>query len=320
MEPKALENMIVNGDGESPSAIDVRGNMGNALSHLGRYDEAEALLRETLELSVQVDGRLAPNTVIRRSNLGLVLANLERYDEAAEVHQAAIDDGLKVWPQDYRFIEVMRGSLASALRGAGRLDESLVAYREAAAMAERRNGKNNRTYVRRLRGIAAALRDMARYDEAEALVDEGLARAASSSLATRKAARASVPRSTTAQGAPSVRAPASARAALTASARGPSPCTRTVRPVSGAPGGAGAGTRIGRRTRNEGAGMTSKSPSSTKKRSMAKPMTRPRVALPGAPRFPKSPTKAPRCLPWHHETSRWYKIRRYTKRVLPAPP
>ena len=180
VERKALEIMIANGDGESPSAIDVRGNMGNALSHLGRYDEAEALLRETLELSVQVDGRLAPNTVIRRSNLGLVLTNLERYDEAAEVHQAAIDDGLKVWLQDYRFIEVMRGSLASALRGAGRLDESLVAYREAAAMAERRNGKNNRTYIRRLRGIAAALRDMARYDEAEALVDEGLARAASS--------------------------------------------------------------------------------------------------------------------------------------------
>ncbi len=177
IEQRALEIMIANGSGESSNAIDVRGNMANALARLGRYDEAEALHRETLALSERIDGELAPNTVIRMANLCLVLIRLGKLEEAVATLETALERGDKIWPPEHDQIAFMSGTLAAALKRLGRMAESLAAYRKAAEITRATYGEDSIIYVGRLRGTASVLMDMARYDEAEAMFNEALAKA-----------------------------------------------------------------------------------------------------------------------------------------------
>jgi tetratricopeptide (TPR) repeat protein len=176
LEQRALEILIANGDGESASSLDVRGNIGNTLARLGRYGEAESSLRETVELSRRIDGELHPNTIIRRSNLGLVVRRLGKLEDAVSIFEGTIADGLEVWPADHGQIEFMKGALGGTLKQFGRMEEALASYQEAADMARRRVGEDDPRYLRRMRGVASALLDMGRHDEAEAMLEATLAR------------------------------------------------------------------------------------------------------------------------------------------------
>ena len=177
LEQRALAIMVANGDGETPGALDTRGNIANALSRLGRYGEAEQLLRETITLSEQVVGELHPNTIIRRTNLCLVLIRLGESEEAVSILEKNIPRGIQVWGADYSHVAFMHGTKASALKRLGRMQESLEAYRKAQAITRSRIGEDNMIYVHNLRGTASVLTDLARYDEADALLEEALATA-----------------------------------------------------------------------------------------------------------------------------------------------
>ncbi len=174
LQRRGLEIMIAFGDGEIEPAIDIRGNMGNALSSLGRYDEAEALLRETVALSEKAEGVMAPNSIIRNSNLGLVLIRLDEFQEAINIYEIGIERGQIVWPENYSQVGYMTGSMAAALKAMGRMDESLLAYQEAAEITRLRIGEDNLIYVDRLRGLGSILMGMGRYDEAEVMFRRGL--------------------------------------------------------------------------------------------------------------------------------------------------
>ena len=177
LEQRALTIMIANGDGESADALDTRGNISNTLARLGRYREAEQILRETITLSDQVIGESHPNTIIRRTNLCLILIRLGDSDEAVSILEENIPRGIKVWGPDYYHVAYMLRTKASALKRLGRMQESLDAYREAQEITRTRNGEDNMVYVGNLRGTAGVLMDLARYDEAGSLLDEALAKA-----------------------------------------------------------------------------------------------------------------------------------------------
>ena len=167
LQRRGLEIMIAFGHGENFAAIDIRGNMGNALASLGRYAEAEVLLRETVEMSERVEGVMAPRTIIRRSNLGRALVVLGHYEEAVEIFEDGIERGAHVWPENYYIIGSMTGALAAALNGMGRLPESLQAYERAANITRLRVGEESLIYAGRLRGLGSILKTMARYEDAE---------------------------------------------------------------------------------------------------------------------------------------------------------
>ena len=177
LEQRALDIMIANGDGETSNAIDIRGNIGNVLSSLGRYTEAETLMRENIALSERVDGELHPNTIIRRSNLAQVLTRLGKFDEAVEVFDGCIEAGHKVWPENHDQIAYMTGARGGVLKRLGRMDEALADYQAAQAMTRARVGEDHLLYVARLRGTGSVLMDMRRYAEAEATFNEALAKA-----------------------------------------------------------------------------------------------------------------------------------------------
>lgn len=177
LEQRALAIMEANGDGETPGALDTRGNIGNALSMSGRYEEAEQMLRETVALSERLIGEMHPNTIIRRTNLCLVLIRLGEAEEAVEILEDNIERGVQVWGANYDHVAFMHRTKGSALKRLGRMRESLDSYLAAQEITRARIGGDNLTFVRNLRGTASVLVDMARYEEAEAVIGEAIGRA-----------------------------------------------------------------------------------------------------------------------------------------------
>ncbi len=174
LQRQGLNIMIGFGHGENFAAVDIRGNMGNALASLGRYEEAEALLRTTVEMSEQVEGLMAPRTVIRRSNLGRVLTVLGDYQEAADIFADGIERGASIWPENYYIIDSMLYARGAALRGLGQLTESLEHYERAAEMVKARLGEDHLNYASRLRGLGRALQTYGRYEQAEQNLERAL--------------------------------------------------------------------------------------------------------------------------------------------------
>lgn len=177
IEQRGLAIMVANGDGESPRALDTRGNMSNALSRLGRHRDAELMLRETIVLSDQVLGEMHPNVIIRRTNLCLVLIRLGKYEEAIVILEENMPRGVQVWGRDYYHVAFMHGAYGAALKRLGRIQESLESYLTAQEITRSQSGEDNMTYVRNMRGTASVLVDLARYEEAELMLDEALAKA-----------------------------------------------------------------------------------------------------------------------------------------------
>jgi tetratricopeptide (TPR) repeat protein len=56
-------------------------NVGQSLSVLGKYQEAEQIHRQALELREKVLGREHPNTLTSINSLGSILNNEGKYDE-----------------------------------------------------------------------------------------------------------------------------------------------------------------------------------------------------------------------------------------------
>lgn len=188
LEQRALNILNANGDAETASAIDVRGNIVNALSWDGRYAEAEMLSRETIALSEKVDGDLHPNTIIRRSNLGLVLLKLGKAQEALALFEKCLADAAKVWPEDYAQVDFMMVNKAMALHDLGRMQESLEQYRAAAGIVKDRDGMDNLSFISRKHGEGIVLLDMDDFEAADAILNDALSRA--NSLGDRGAVRA----------------------------------------------------------------------------------------------------------------------------------
>ncbi|MGI9199603.1 MAG: protein kinase domain-containing protein [Woeseiaceae bacterium] len=175
LQRQGLQIMIDFGDGEHRAAIDIRGNMVNALGSLGQYEEALPLMREVVALSRQAIGDMAPNTVIRSSGLARDLTILGEYEEAVEILLDGIERSAAIWPENYYITESMHARLATTYRRMGRLDDALLTAETAASMARAREGEDSLAYASRLRGLGIVYSDLARDEEAESALMSSLA-------------------------------------------------------------------------------------------------------------------------------------------------
>ena len=127
-----------------------RSNLGLALSHLGRHEEAVVEYRKALDQE--------QNYPEAWNNLGISLEALRRSDEAEAAYRKAI-------AARPNYAEAM-GNLGNTLRALGRTEEAIAAYRESLA----RNPAAQRA------PLGNALRKAGRLDEAEAAFREDVAR------------------------------------------------------------------------------------------------------------------------------------------------
>jgi serine/threonine-protein kinase len=106
--------------------------LGYDYAQVGRYDEAETVLRKSLTLGSEggsaID-RTSDNTA--RRELGLLRITTGRYDEAESLLREALSLALSQQPPDKAIARALQGSLGDLLRLRGRNDEALVLLREA---------------------------------------------------------------------------------------------------------------------------------------------------------------------------------------------
>ena len=95
--------------------VDAHTNLGYALKKLGRYEEAEKILRMALDLD--------PGCAESHNNYGTVLRDLRHFEQAA----AAFREALKLKP---KFVEA-HNNLGHALFDMGKLEAAIAAFNRA---------------------------------------------------------------------------------------------------------------------------------------------------------------------------------------------
>jgi Flp pilus assembly protein TadD len=73
-----------------PDTLASMNNLARVLGSQGKYDEAEAMHRQALQLSEEVLGQEHSTTLASMDNLARVLRSQGKYDEAEAMHRQAL--------------------------------------------------------------------------------------------------------------------------------------------------------------------------------------------------------------------------------------
>lgn len=111
--------------------------LGYDYAQVGRYDDAEATLRKSFEISAREPGSAGDRSGdnIARREYGVVHIVTGRFDAAETILRDALAQALAQDPPDKGSARAISGSLGDLLRLRGRLDEALVLLREATDFA-----------------------------------------------------------------------------------------------------------------------------------------------------------------------------------------
>ena len=113
---------------DHPDVVSVRSNEAVSLQVLGRFPEAEALLREVLASRRRVFGNETAWVASSLGNLGVCLANEGKYAEAIAVLREALETAEKTLGPEHRDTGGYRSDLAISLVRGGSADEGFQQY------------------------------------------------------------------------------------------------------------------------------------------------------------------------------------------------
>ena len=145
------------------------------LYDLARYEEAEPLLRECLQLQEANSGPSSPGAVTALNKLALLLHHTDRLAEAeALIRRTLAIDEQSYGPEDSN-VAIDLNNLAVVLRDTNRLAEAEPLTRRALAISERSDGPEHPLTAIKLNNLAQLLQATNRLAEAEPLVRRAVA-------------------------------------------------------------------------------------------------------------------------------------------------
>ncbi|KAI3530692.1 hypothetical protein CABS02_14420 [Colletotrichum abscissum] len=110
---------------------DLLSSIGRSKDLLGKYNEAEQMHRQALELKEKVLGPENPDTLISMNNLAEVLRSQGKYDEAEQMHRQELELCEKVLGPENPDTLISMNNLAEVLRSQGKYDEAEEMHRQA---------------------------------------------------------------------------------------------------------------------------------------------------------------------------------------------
>jgi CHAT domain-containing protein/tetratricopeptide (TPR) repeat protein len=158
--------------------------LGLVYFSMGRYAEAETLLKRALAMREAALGRDDNFVAVHLTNLGALYLRVGRHSDAASLLERAEAIELKSFGRDQRaqFAGSYQGRLASTLGQLGmayvqmdRPADAEAAFRRAVAVAEKRQGPPDIALPSALRGLADVHYSQRRFTEAEPLLRRALA-------------------------------------------------------------------------------------------------------------------------------------------------
>ena len=150
-------------------------NAGQKLNRIGRFAEAEPLMRRALSIGEVCFGKNHPDVAIYLNNLASLLQDTNRLAEAEPLMRRALAIGEASYGNDHFEVAVYISNLAILLRETNHLDEAEALMRRALAIDEASFGKTHFKVATRLNNLATLLSYTNRLDEAEPLMRRALA-------------------------------------------------------------------------------------------------------------------------------------------------
>jgi tetratricopeptide (TPR) repeat protein/nucleoside phosphorylase len=142
-------------------------NVANSHSILGKYQEAEQMHRQTLELKEKVLGKEHPDTLDTMNNLALVLDNRGKYEEAEHMHRLALEGSMKVLGKEHPDTLSSMNNLAIVLNSQGKYEEAEQMHRQTLELKEKVLGREHSKTLDSINNLALVLRRQGKYKEAE---------------------------------------------------------------------------------------------------------------------------------------------------------
>jgi tetratricopeptide (TPR) repeat protein len=142
---------------------------------MGRYPEAELLLRQSLAIDEKALSPEHPNVAIRLNNLALLLSEQGNYDDAEPLCRRSVAIGEKALGPNHPDVATWLNNLALLLKTQGKYDEAEPLYRRALAIDEKALGPNHPGVASDLNNLASLLHDQGKYTDAEPLYRRALA-------------------------------------------------------------------------------------------------------------------------------------------------
>jgi len=144
-------------------------NVANTYADLGRYDESELALRETLAVDrAALQGEERRRLAYSLNNLAAVLADQEKYDEAVEFHHESLALRRELMGDDSPEVAVSLANMGFALEGAGDLVAAESTLTAAVEAAERVFGADHPRTAAPLATLGSVVAKLGTPAEAEA--------------------------------------------------------------------------------------------------------------------------------------------------------
>ncbi len=115
------------------------------LKATGRYDEAEPLYRQALEISRANRGETHPAYAASLNNLAILLKATGRYDEAEPLYRQALEITRATRGETHPTYATRLNNLAGLLYATGRHDEAEPLFRQAMTRPSRSTGRRWRS-------------------------------------------------------------------------------------------------------------------------------------------------------------------------------
>ncbi len=160
---------------EHPAVADTLWELACALyGKKGRYDEAEPLFRQALDIDRKVYPNSDPVLINRLLHMGGFLQSKGDYAEAETLMEEALDQVRRLRPPDEYLRANVVGVLGAFLHDTSRFAEAEPYRRECLEISRRLYPENHPAIAANMEQLGLLFKDMERYDEAEPLVRQAL--------------------------------------------------------------------------------------------------------------------------------------------------
>jgi tetratricopeptide (TPR) repeat protein len=152
-------------DGEAER--DLLFNVGESFHLLGKYQEAENMHRQALELREKALGKEHPDTLMSMNNLAAVLRQQGKYEEAEQMHRQTLGLRERVLGKEHPNTLTSMNNLAIVLNRQGKYEEAEQMHRQTLELRERVLGKEHPDTLASMNNLANVLNRQGKYEEAE---------------------------------------------------------------------------------------------------------------------------------------------------------
>ncbi|RYO95238.1 hypothetical protein DL764_007723 [Monosporascus ibericus] len=155
-------------------AITLFSHVATSCFLLGKYDEAEQMYRQTLELKKSMLDREHPDTLTSMDNLALVLYREGKYEEAERMHRQTLELKEKVLGKTHPDTLASMNNIALILDSQGKFEEAEQMHREVLEIREAVLDREHPDTLTTMNNLANVLNNQGKHEEAERMLRQTL--------------------------------------------------------------------------------------------------------------------------------------------------